>query len=160
MALSQRDALAVWNITTTKWLRYVSNDRVPKPYKVGATFLLSAFWHGFYPGYYITFMTGLLFTLASRTARKCLRYRFADDKYSLIFYHFLTWIITRLMIAYLSFPFILLNFYDSIKVYQSLYWFGHVVAIFLYILLPLMFPPQQTLITTTESDLFPKKQKH
>lgn len=30
------------------------------------TFILSAIWHGVYPGYYLTFLTGVLMTLAAR----------------------------------------------------------------------------------------------
>lgn len=30
------------------------------------TFVLSAIWHGVYPGYYLTFLTGVLMTLAAR----------------------------------------------------------------------------------------------
>lgn len=33
------------------------------------TFALSALWHGFYPGYYLTFATGALFTVAARSVR-------------------------------------------------------------------------------------------
>lgn len=31
-----------------------------------ATFLLSALWHGVYPGYYLTFLTGIVMTMAAR----------------------------------------------------------------------------------------------
>lgn len=31
-----------------------------------ATFLLSAMWHGVYPGYYLTFLTGIAMTMAAR----------------------------------------------------------------------------------------------
>ena len=30
------------------------------------TFFLSAIWHGVYPGYYLTFLTGMLMTLVAR----------------------------------------------------------------------------------------------
>lgn len=32
-----------------------------------ATFLLSAMWHGVYPGYYLTFLTGIAMTMAARS---------------------------------------------------------------------------------------------
>ena len=57
-----------WNITTTHWLRHVVYERVPVA-KTAMVFVVSAFWHGFYPGYYITFLTGALFTYASRLVR-------------------------------------------------------------------------------------------
>lgn len=34
-----------------------------------ATFLLSAMWHGVYPGYYLTFVTGIAMTMAARAVR-------------------------------------------------------------------------------------------
>lgn len=37
------------------------------PYNpTAATFLLSAVWHGVYPGYYLTFITGIVMTMAAR----------------------------------------------------------------------------------------------
>lgn len=44
-----------WNIQTSKWLRAVAYERLPRGKTLGV-FVLSAFWHGFYPGYYITFV--------------------------------------------------------------------------------------------------------
>lgn len=51
-----------WNKNTNHWLRnYVYLRVTPKGKKPGfraslATFTTSAFWHGFYPGYYLTFI--------------------------------------------------------------------------------------------------------
>lgn len=43
----------------------VCYDRAPW-YPTALTFILSALWHGIYPGYYFTFLTGILITLAAR----------------------------------------------------------------------------------------------
>lgn len=43
----------------------VCYDRAPW-YPTALTFILSALWHGIYPGYYFTFLTGILMTLAAR----------------------------------------------------------------------------------------------
>lgn len=54
--------LGNWNINTNNWLRNYMYLRVtPKGKKPGfraslATFVTSAFWHGFYPGYYMAFV--------------------------------------------------------------------------------------------------------
>jgi len=40
-----------------------------------SAFFLSAFWHGFYPAYYFTFMTGALTVEAARRVRRHLRPR-------------------------------------------------------------------------------------
>ncbi|XP_043305885.1 lysophospholipid acyltransferase 1 isoform X4 [Cervus canadensis] len=55
-----------WNIQTATWLKRVCYERVPW-YPTVLTFILSALWHGVYPGYYFTFLTGILVTLAART---------------------------------------------------------------------------------------------
>ena len=54
-----------WNITTTKWLRHTVYCRVSwQP--TFMVFLISAFWHGFYPGYYLCFTSGVILTFAAR----------------------------------------------------------------------------------------------
>ena len=52
-----------WNKMTSLWLRYVVYERCHSTF---AVFLFSAFWHGFYPGYYLTFLGGAIFIHASR----------------------------------------------------------------------------------------------
>lgn len=61
-AQNSRAYLENWNINTNHWLRnYVYLRVTPKGKKPGfraslATFVTSAFWHGFYPGYYLSFV--------------------------------------------------------------------------------------------------------
>jgi lysophospholipid acyltransferase len=65
-AQNARAYLGFWNINTNHWLRNYMYLRVtPKGKKPGfratlATFVTSAFWHGFYPGYYMTFVLAAL----------------------------------------------------------------------------------------------------
>ena len=70
-AQNSRAYLENWNINTNKWLRNCIYLRVtPRGRKPGfraslATFATSAFWHGFYPGYYLTFaLASLIQTVA------------------------------------------------------------------------------------------------
>ena len=62
LAQNSRAYLENWNINTNHWLRNYKYMRVtPKGKKPGfraslATFETSAFWHGFYPGYYLSFV--------------------------------------------------------------------------------------------------------
>jgi len=58
-----------WNILTTHWLRHCVYERVHPSIGTWVVFLVSAFWHGFYPGYYIAFLTAALFTTAARLVR-------------------------------------------------------------------------------------------
>jgi len=61
-AQNSRAYLENWNMNTNHWLRNYMYLRVtPKGKKPGfraslATFVTSAFWHGFYPGYYLSFV--------------------------------------------------------------------------------------------------------
>jgi lysophospholipid acyltransferase len=61
-AQNTRAYLGNWNINTNNWLRnYIYLRVTPRGKKPGfrasmATFVTSAFWHGFYPGYYLTFV--------------------------------------------------------------------------------------------------------
>lgn len=61
-----RDAINSWNCGTNRWLRMIVYERVPKKYGTILTFTLSAVWHGFYPGYYLTFATGAVFVTSAR----------------------------------------------------------------------------------------------
>lgn len=44
----------------------VCYDRAPK-HRLALTFILSALWHGVYPGYYFTFITAIPITMAARS---------------------------------------------------------------------------------------------
>jgi lysophospholipid acyltransferase len=67
LAQNARAYLGYWNINTNNWLRnYIYLRVTPKGKKPGfrstlATFFTSAFWHGFYPGYYWTFILAAVY---------------------------------------------------------------------------------------------------
>jgi len=64
--LNLRESIEHWNKGTNHWLRLIVYERA-KTNATLWTYALSAFWHGFYPGYYLTFANGALFTFAART---------------------------------------------------------------------------------------------
>lgn len=72
-AQNARAYLGHWNINTNMWLRNYMYLRVtPKGKKPGfratlATFVTSAFWHGFYPGYYMTFVLASFVQTAAKS---------------------------------------------------------------------------------------------
>lgn len=79
-AQNPRGYLAGWNMNTNNWLRnYVYLRVTPRGKKPGfraslMTFGTSAFWHGFYPGYYLTFVLASLIQTASKS-KSCLNGR-------------------------------------------------------------------------------------
>lgn len=113
---------------TNRWLRQVVFERVPKKYGTVLTFATSAIWHGFYPGYYITFATGALFVSAARVARSRLRHRFQTNAVLRDIYDMLTILVTRFFMAYASFPFVFLGFAGTARLYLKLFMCLHVVA--------------------------------
>lgn len=61
-----------WNICTATWLRnYVYFRLIGKGRGIATlgTYMLSAFWHGFYPGYYLFFVTSAFQTLGAQAFR-------------------------------------------------------------------------------------------
>lgn len=71
-AQNPRAFLSGWNMNTNHWLRnYVYLRVTPRGKKPGfrasmITFTTSALWHGFYPGYYLTFVLASLIQTAAK----------------------------------------------------------------------------------------------
>ncbi|KAE8377880.1 MBOAT, membrane-bound O-acyltransferase family-domain-containing protein [Aspergillus bertholletiae] len=127
--------LGSWNKNTNHWLRnYVYLRVTPKGKKPGfraslATFATSAFWHGFYPGYYLTFVLGSFIQTVAKNFRRHVRPFFltpdgsrptAYKKY----YDIASYVVTQLTLSFAVMPFIFLSFSDSVKVWRSVYFYG------------------------------------
>ncbi|KAI0215989.1 Lysophospholipid acyltransferase 1 [Lamellibrachia satsuma] len=120
-----------WNIRTSHWLRYVVYERV---HSTLAVFVFSAFWHGFYGGYYISFMTAALFISAGRHVRRNIRPFFQQGASLSMLYDIITVIGTQIMLAYLTFPFVLLEFWLSVEILWGMYFWLHVTTVGIVIL--------------------------
>jgi lysophospholipid acyltransferase len=123
-----------WNINTNHWLRnYVYLRVTPKGKKPGfratlATFFTSAFWHGFYPGYYLTFVLGSFLQTVSKNARRLIRPFFltADGQKPTglkIYYDVFCWIVTQTAFAFAVAPFVVLTIGNSLKVWSGVYFY-------------------------------------
>ncbi|GAV08453.1 hypothetical protein RvY_18138 [Ramazzottius varieornatus] len=134
-AYNLRGCLAAWNSCTARWLRYVAYDRAVVVPMV-ATYSLSAFWHGFYPGYYVTFLSGALFTEAARWGRRVFRPPFQKWRSTQILYDFITFFCTRIVLSYTTFPFVLLELRYAWNIYKALYFWLHIVAVLAVVGLP------------------------
>ncbi|KFB36538.1 AGAP007567-PA-like protein [Anopheles sinensis] len=124
-----RNCINAWNAGTNRWLRMVVFERVPKRYGTVLTFSLSALWHGFYPGYYLTFATGALIVMAARIARKLFRPPFQRTAGTRALYDVLTLLVTRVFMGYATFPFVLLEFKASLRMYLNVFMCLHLVAL-------------------------------
>ncbi|XP_074657184.1 lysophospholipid acyltransferase 6-like [Tubulanus polymorphus] len=137
-----------WNTSTTKWLRFIVYDRLTKFRTTGVLFV-SSVWHGFYPGYYIMFMNCGILTIAARKMRHHFRWYFQTSKSKRVFYDVVTFIITRLAIAYMAAPFVLLELMPSITVLRSVYFWGNLVSLPPLLLLSRRKHPQKPTSTQT-----------
>uniref|UniRef100_A0A7S2ZXJ8 Lysophospholipid acyltransferase n=1 Tax=Rhodosorus marinus TaxID=101924 RepID=A0A7S2ZXJ8_9RHOD len=150
-AQSLRQASAAWNKTTNYWLKRYTYDRIPPPLNLYFTFLVSAFWHGFYPGYYMFFMSIAVGTAVHRKIRRNVRPWFlAEDgkspgKYKGV-YDLLSFVLTHCTLMYFIISFAMLSWEASIRVFRSQYFIGHILAVVLYIVLSLgiIRPPKRT----------------
>ncbi|XP_076362099.1 lysophospholipid acyltransferase 6-like isoform X2 [Tachypleus tridentatus] len=147
-----RETVKTWNISTQQWLKIIVYDRAPS-HKTLLTYLLSALWHGFYPGYYFTFLGGALFTMAARSVRRSIRPYFQLSCHTAFVYDIITCITTRVCLAYIVFPFLLVEFYASIQIYWQFYFIGHILSIFAIFLLPKVLPPPEGLSKSTREDM-------
>ncbi|KAJ5127572.1 Lysophospholipid acyltransferase [Penicillium atrosanguineum] len=127
--------LGSWNKNTNHWLRnYIYLRVTPKGKKPGfrasmATFATSALWHGFYPGYYMTFVLGSFIQTAAKNFRRYVRPFFLTPDGSKPtpykrYYDILSWVATQFILAFTVLPFVLLSFGDSMTVWSRVYYYG------------------------------------
>ncbi|KAJ3597568.1 hypothetical protein NHX12_001091 [Muraenolepis orangiensis] len=116
-----------WNIQTGVWLKSVCYDRAPR-HRMALTFVLSALWHGVYPGYYFTFITAIPITAAARALRRCVRHYFLCSRGVKLLYDIMTWAATQLAICYTVMPFLLLAVEPTMVYYRSMFFHVHLIS--------------------------------
>nr|AIN34715.1 fatty alcohol acetyltransferase [Agrotis segetum] len=124
-----RTAISSWNKNTNAWLRHVAYQRGGAAWRTARVYALSAVWHGFYPGYYMTFFAGGIFTVAARKIRFLARPVFLDSAPKKLFYDSLSFITTRVAMTYTTVPFVLLHLTPSLAFYGKFYYSLHFIAL-------------------------------
>ncbi|XP_075973517.1 lysophospholipid acyltransferase 6 [Anticarsia gemmatalis] len=124
-----RTAVASWNKNTNAWLRSVAYERGGAAWRTSRVYALSAVWHGFHPGYYLTFFAGGIFTVAARKIRYIARPRFLDSPKKKMLYDSITFITTRVAMTYATVPFVLLHLAPSLAFYGKFYYSLHFIAL-------------------------------
>ncbi|XP_076437992.1 lysophospholipid acyltransferase 6-like [Babylonia areolata] len=127
-ATSLKTNIDGWNKKTLVWLRRVVYDRAPH-HQTLAVFAVSAFWHGFYPGYYLTFGSAALFTIAARLVRRNVRPWFQTSEAKRQVYDAITFMFTRYANVYICFPFLTLELMSTLRIYASLFFWLHLLGI-------------------------------
>jgi len=145
-----RDFSVWWNVGTANWLKnYVylriesKNPMVP----LLATFIMSAFWHGFYPGYYGFFIAAGFLTEAARESRRRIRPYFlnSDDtpKSGKIIYDILGCIVAEWSLSYWGTSFLMLDWGYVSQLWKSMHYIGHVFLVVYFILVRFIPAPKR-----------------
>jgi len=128
---------SAWNKKKTLWLQRVVTDRCENNPKV-FTALMSAMIHGFYPGYFLTFCVVPFFVATAQMVNEHIRPMMQDSVFWRLAYQITGWTVSRLTMAYLFFPYlIVMEFYPCGFVYKSLYFYLHMIFVVTNILMVL-----------------------
>ncbi|XP_033105067.1 lysophospholipid acyltransferase 7-like isoform X2 [Anneissia japonica] len=134
-----RDAMRYWNMTVQWWLKHYIYIRCPiKSLRTSITLLVSAFWHGIHPGYFLSFLTIPIML----TAEDVMIQAFRTDENARV-YRKLNWFFRSRGLDYLAMGFLLLTWNDTIRFWKSVYFIPHLFSA-LFIIVGLVFKPKQS----------------
>ncbi|KAL2754737.1 hypothetical protein ACRALDRAFT_1093581 [Sodiomyces alcalophilus JCM 7366] len=133
-ASNVRGYLGSWNMNTNQWLRnYVYLRVTPRGKKPGflasfITFTTSALWHGFYPGYYLSFILASFLQTVAKNFRRNIRPFFLDPISGLPtpqkrYYDIVSVLVTQAAMSFAVAPFLILRFYHSVLVWSQVYFY-------------------------------------
>jgi len=146
---------ASWNISVHYWLKnyaYLRNKKKghkPSTLQVFESFMVSAAWHGFYPGYYIFFFLCGIGVDCGRRLRNLLRHHFFDkdkDEYrtgisdwsvlvrrpTVLLYNFIGWLLTSVGTNYIACSFVFLSAEKTFFYFRETYYCIVIIAIVVY----------------------------
>jgi lysophospholipid acyltransferase len=138
---NQKDKLEAWNTSVQIWLKkYIFLRICPesqiklKPKRAALasnlTFLMSAFWHGFYPAYYVAFFSLFLMQQISKFIFNW-RHIFKVIPAPVAF--LIRWIFSTWVIDYNACAFAILEFSKFIPFWKSIYFFMSIMLVIGYI---------------------------
>lgn len=136
-----------WNIGVNNWLKHYIYFRVPYNKSIAnlVTKLVSAFWHGFYSGYYLMFTTAWLVNESDTILQVIFStYFYSVDHHNKTIKHYysnihkyiwitLTWCITLFELCYIACSFVLLRARWGYAAWKSIYFIGHIIPIVIVI---------------------------
>jgi lysophospholipid acyltransferase len=129
-----------WNMCTNEWLKeHIYKRAITLKYsKQQSTYItntVAALWHGFYPGYLLTFLFGGTVTELGRRIRTNIRPYFVNSYYVKMLYDVLCIITMWILMPYLGLPFQLYSFGMSMSAWYNMYFIGHVILLISVVML-------------------------
>ena len=136
-----KEFLSSWNISVHEWLknyvylRQLSSKNQSRAKAALVSFMVSAIWHGFYPGFFHFFFWAFVLDYWNKLASKVI----AQSGFPQLIPTHVTNIFCTLFYyvycSYFALSFILLYFSDFNRVYREMYYTGHV---FLIVTIPVL----------------------
>lgn len=125
-----RTLVSSWNVCTNQWLNAYVYRRLLNYFGRNSgsarasllTYIVSAVWHGFYPGYYLMFISSAWMTIVSRWIYKNASWPFGSVSRRIV-----TYIPLFGLIDYIMVPFVFLDFRRSWEYWRSVGFWGHCV---------------------------------
>ncbi|KAG6586882.1 Lysophospholipid acyltransferase [Phytophthora cinnamomi] len=127
-----REISRAWNKGTQNWLERYVYTRTGN--SLLATYFVSALWHGFYPGYYLFFLTVPLATAVNRLARRHVRPYVVGSRIKPL-YDLVGMVCTAMVVNYLAVSFVVLSWEEAVAGFRSMRFAGHVGLVVCYLLL-------------------------
>ena len=132
---SIRESITEWNKKTSLWLRVYAYERMmefhfPQWIAMYGTMAVSAFWHGFYSGYYITFGFGAWLQSVGKSMRAVLRPYFEDyaTGKTPFWYNMAGRVITGIMLNFVTVSFMVVTIENCLTIWKRVGYFGLVVG--------------------------------
>jgi len=150
---SMQQLFAEWNVHVQRWLQNFVFLRLPRSVNRPATMLVSAAWHGFFPGYYLAFLSAPLMSETTRVfmaacgalAERALGWRprpppaqggdgcqFPEGRAWLlprVAWGGLRWLATFTAFSYMLTPFLTLRWERTVTVWAYMGFAGHLVPL-------------------------------
>lgn len=119
-----------WNMTVQWWLaQYIYKSAPFCSYVLRSawTMLLSAYWHGLHPGYYLSFMTIPLCLAAEGYLESALRRHLSPGGQKA--WDWVHWFLKMRAYDYMCMGFVLLSMADTLRYWASIYFWVHFLAL-------------------------------
>jgi len=105
----------------------------------------SAFWHGIYPGYYLSLLTVPLVVAAEDAMQSAFRNGKPPAQQTV--FDWINWFLKMRMFDYMCMAFLLLSAHDTLRYWRSIYFLGHII-VFIFMGIGIAFKPKHRSTTT------------
>jgi lysophospholipid acyltransferase 7 len=146
--LTFREAMKHWNKCIQYWLAIYVYKRFPnKKYRVIATMLVSAYWHGVHPGYYFCILGPIIYLPVEDIYVKLFK---SDNPQVQQVFNVLMWILKFFAFSYLGTAFLLMDVKKIWFYYGSVYHFAYFFWGALYVICQFLWKQKKSALRSAE----------